>query len=141
MKRIALFALLFAVAAVSAHATVEPLWGTPYVCDYSNYSGNATNHGNSTWVQTSRTNPGGTLLIRGLESFATSYGGDTYKCSWAKPSPDYLDPVFYTSATDWEFTFNPSGPQCKKATVTLYGHIIRFSNCTDGHFRTCRSLW
>jgi len=137
MKRIVLFALLFAVTAAAAQAHVEPIWGAPYTCYYSNYTGNATNGGTSVWVDTGRFYPGdGTqLLIRCLESFDTSYGGDTYKCSWAKPVTS-RDPYFRLFTT-WEFTFGPSGPQCKKTVVRYEGAQISFSNCTDGHSRIC----
>jgi len=41
--------------------------------------------------------------------------------------------------TRWQFTFNPSGPQC---TVEIYddGDSLFFSNCSDGHSRNCGIL-
>lgn len=133
MKKIVLCALLLAtVAAASAHAIVEPQWGANYHCYYDNYSGNASDPGFSVWTQTARYGSGANLLIRCLESFDTSYGGDTYKCSWAKP----VDQA--NGTTVWEFTFNPYGPQCKKTTVYPPGaYAITFQECTDGHSRTC----
>ena len=137
MKKIVLFALLLAtVAAASAHAAnLEPRWGARYYCYYDNYSGNASDPGFSTWKQPVRYNPDGNLLIRALEDLDTSYGGDTYKCSWAKPEPQA------NGTTKWEFTFNPYGPQCKKTTVyPPNAYAITFEECTDGHSRTCY-LW
>ncbi|HEY7216571.1 MAG TPA: hypothetical protein VIC28_18265 [Thermoanaerobaculia bacterium] len=136
MKRIVLFALLFAVTAAVAQARVEPIWGAPYACYYSNYTGNATNGGTSVWVDTGRFYPGdGTqLLIRCRESFDTSYGGDTYKCAWAKPVDGYNP--YSGSFTTWEYTFT-YGPQCKNTVVKYWGTQISFSNCTDGHSRIC----
>ncbi len=132
MKKVVLFALLLAtVAAASAHAINEPQWGASYTCDYSNYSGNATDYGTSYWLETSRVWPGGTLLIRSNETFTTSYGTDTYKASWAKPEPGPY------GSTIWEFTFNPYGPQCKKTIVYSGSYYIDFQQCTDGHSRFC----
>ena len=76
---------------------------------------------------------GGTL-IRAQETFTTSYGGDTYKCSWAKPADQT------NGSTIWEFTFNPYGPQCKRTIVYPGAYTITFNECTDGHSRTCY-LW
>jgi len=135
MKKIALFALLLATfSAVSAHAIVEPRWGARYLCYYDNYTGSASDPGASTWVQTARYNSGANLLIRSLESFDTSYGGDTYKCSWAKPADQA------NGSTIWEFTFNPYGPQCKKTIVYPGAYTLSFAECTDGHSRVCY-LW
>lgn len=135
MKKVVLFALLLAtVAAASAQAVdYQPKWGIPYYCIYYNYSGPASNPGYSTWHNPVYYNPGGTLLIRAQETFTTSYGGDTFNVSWAKPVPAA------NGGTDWEFTFNPSGPQCKKTNVNRYRSTIQFEDCTDGHTRTCYS--
>ena len=138
MKKVVLFALLLAaVTAASAHAIDhEPLWGASYYCDYSNYSGNASDPGFSTWHTPVRYYPGGTLLIRAKETFTTSYGSDTYNVSWAKPVTPL--PTQYKPTT-WEFTFS-GGPQCKKTIVSADSTVITFNECTDGHSRICY-LW
>lgn len=136
MKKVVLFALLLAaVAAASAHAYNEPQWGALYTCDYSNYSGNAIDFGISFWQVTARYNPGGNPLIRSTETFQASYGWDTYKASWAiKPENGTTGPG---GSTNWEFTFNPDGPQCKHTLVYPGGNYITFGQCTDGHSRVC----
>ncbi len=137
MKKVVLFALLLAtVAAASAQAAHhEPKWGVPYLCFYDNYYGNASDPGYSVWYNQVPVNSN---LIRALEDLDTSYGGDTYKCSWAKPNTPGL-PAY--NPTTWEFTFNPSGPQCKNTTVSPNRSVIIFQDCTDGHTRTCYSVW
>jgi opacity protein-like surface antigen len=139
MKKVVLFALLLATvaaAAASAQSHNEPRWSSTYRCDYQNYSGNASDPGYSTWHNPVYYNPGGTPLIRAQETFTTSYGTDTYNCSWAKPSTPG-----WGFSTTWEFTFNPSGPQCKKTVVSPGAYKIVFNECTDGHTRTCTLLY
>lgn len=140
MKKVVLFALLLTtVAASSAFAQVhiEPKWNATYYCDYQNYTGNASDPGYSTWHSPQYFSPGGTPLIRAKETFTTSYGTDTYKCSWAKP----VTPPYWGSPTTWEFTFNPDGPQCKKTLVFPGAYKITFDECTDGHRRTCNLIY
>ena len=138
MKKVVLFALLLAtVAAASAQAAHhEPKWNVPYRCNYDNYYGNATDGGRSTWYNRQPFLDG--TLLRCLENLDTSYGGDTYKCSWAKPSTPWPPAI---NSTTWEFTFNPYGPQCKKTTVSYDSNVIIFQQCTDGHSRTCIAEW
>lgn len=139
MKKIVLSALLLAAVAASAQAVpppIEPRWGATYSCDYQGYTGNASDPGYSVWHSPVYYNPGGTLLIRAKETFTTSYGTDTYNCSWAKPVTPY-----WGAPTTWEFTFNPSGPQCKKTVVHPGAYKIVFSDCTDGHTRTCNLVY
>jgi hypothetical protein len=138
MKKVVLFALLLA-AALSAQAITPPRTGSgnKYGCTYQSYSGpavQASDGGYSYWVLS-----GTPDLLRGTEYFLATwrYGEyvENYKAAWAKPV-DIYDPS-YGPGTRWEFTFNPYGPQCKKADVFLNGLFIRFQDCTDGHSRTC----
>jgi hypothetical protein len=39
--------------------------------------------------------------------------------------------------SQWEFTINPGGPQCKDTRIYFYGSVIEFAQCTDGHSRLC----
>ncbi len=135
MKKVVLFALLLAtVTAASAHAAHhEPLWGATYFCDYTNYVGNASDPGYSTWHNPVRYFPGGTLLIRAQETFTTSYGTDTYNVAWAKPNTPF---PMASKPTTWEFTFS-GGPQCKKTVVSADSTVITFNECTDNHGRFC----
>lgn len=132
MKKVILSALLLATfAAVSAQAVTGPKLGALYSCFYNQgYSGAAENPGWSFWQK----RPGGSAsLIYTNETFETSWGSDTYKATWAKPL-DMGYPYYYTR---WEFTFNPSGPQCTDTRVYGGGNYIEFLGCSDGHSRTC----
>lgn len=133
MKKIVLSALLFATLAAAAHAHVQPKFNTFYSCNYTNYSGLASDPGfsifESPWISPT--------LLRGIERFQVPYltGWDNQKVTFAKPV-DIL--VYgYVIGTQWEFTVNPGGPQCKDTRVTQAGNRIDFLQCTDGHSRVC----
>jgi hypothetical protein len=130
MKKVVLFALLFAAATASAFAHTEPQMNKIYSCSYNNYSGPAKAPGLSWWEK----RPGSTTsILYTFESFQLPPNGTTwenYKATWAKPS---TDPYGFTT---WEFTFK-DGPQCKQTVVTPGGYSISFSQCTDGHTRYC----
>lgn len=153
MKRIVLSALLLAaVAATSASAEVYGYdsYGRPYVgpnrgqdysCTYSNYSGSAKQGGNSSWTLVTY-QLDGKPMPRGTEHFDAidRYGEEFlegYKATWAKPSV-LFDPYTQTHYTQWEYTFNPYGPQCKKARVFFNGFRLTFNECGDGHSRICQ---
>ncbi len=142
MKKVVLFALLVAVTAGIAEARVNPLCNVNYRCYYSNSPIPVPNPSFSTFGSCANY----TYLIRGIEQFQRYYQGnvilDNRKFTFGNDPndptrQDYIDPTYGTWATDWEFTINPEGPQCKRATVTLYGQVIRFKECSDGHSRTC----
>jgi len=136
MKSLVLAAALAFAASASAHAVhVRPIQGATYYCDYYNYHGLANDPGFSSFNVT-LSQLGGDLL-RGIETFTVSYGTgtDQQKFSLAKPFDFYVGPGFF--GTRWEFTVNPSGPQCKNTEVVAQGAVIYFNDCTDGHSRTC----
>jgi len=131
MKKVALIALLLAATlATAAQAATWPVSNQTYKCYYDNYTGLASDPGYSSWalVTVSPT------LKRGNETFTTSYGTDAFKTSWA-----YKGEVSYGS--NFEFTFNPSGPQCTQTHVLYNGAVIQFRSCSDGHTRDCYLYW
>jgi hypothetical protein len=135
MKRIALFSLLLAaVAATSAHAAhVAPLQNRVYECWYTHPTMGETNPSASTfkfiYMNTSESK-------RGIEDFTATWGQDNRKFTFAKPVDGY-HPYFQIPMTTWEFTINPSGPQCRKTEVVFGGYRIDFKDCSDGHSRVC----
>lgn len=156
MKKIVLSALLFAAVAMSASATwypgigqstgksfSGPNEGQPYQCHYTNYSGSAIDGGLSYWVFDVFYATDGRPMLRGTEYFdaRNRYGVEFlegYKSTWAAPvnSPDPSTSGTLTM-TRWEYTFNPYGPQCKRAVVQYNAQKLTFSECGDGHSRTC----
>ncbi len=137
MKRIVLFALLFAVTTVaSAAAFHTPSWGEDYTCTYTNPPYPSVN-GISTFVKTStQYDAAGNPIHRGIEYYDASYGTENRKFTFAKPVN-----MYYGLFTRWEFTIGPSGPQCKKTDVYGWGQTIYFIDCGDGHSRTCERLY
>ena len=152
MKKVVLSALLLATVAASASAEIYrgsdgvsysgPNRGQLYNCTWSNYSGSAVNPGYSYWTWTAVYMDGsGKPMPRGTEHFLATdrYGQefwDGYKATWASPD-NRIDPYTGTTYTEWEFTFNPYGPQCKKANVYFNAFKLTFNECGDGHSRTC----
>lgn len=136
MKKMVLFALLLAAFAGSAQAIVKPKCDVAYRCYYYNYPNPITNPGISFFQSCVWVSP---TFLRGIEQFQVPYGTgwDARKFAFANPGSDYFDPNTYTWATDWEFTINPYGPQCKQTRVSNYGNRIDFNDCTDGHSRVC----
>jgi hypothetical protein len=145
MKKLVLFALLVAVAASAQAAWIGPKPNQQYQCWYHNYSGVAVNGGHSRFDITSS----GSSLQRGIEYFDAyllrlGYYTENYKVTFSNPvairgphEPGVPGPG-PVIGTRWQFTFNPSGPQC---SAEVYdddnGNGIYFSNCTDGHSREC----
>lgn len=154
MKKAVLFALL-AAAAVSASA--ETFWNQArteafsgptrnrlYACDYTNYSGSAVDGGRSWWELAVYYGSDGRPMLRGTEHFQATdrYGNpfwEGYKATWAAPVNYYSS--FYGNITRWEYTFNPYGPQCKRADVLYGGYQLFFRECGDGHTRTCSLVY
>jgi hypothetical protein len=137
MKKVVLFALLLVAVAASAHAITLPKTGAnnTYRCYYQSYGGPAVDGGRSWWVLS-----GPTSLLRGTELFDAFHPAlgdyiENYKAAFAKPV-DFFSPI-HGYGTRWEFTFNPSGPQCKNTDIFYNGALILFKSCTDGHSRTC----
>ena len=140
MKNVVLFALLVAaVSAVSAHATnLEPSPTYVYNCDYTNPTMHEKDPGTSTF-SISHTSVG----LQGIEYFQALFNGgvitDNRKVTFAKPvnhiHREYPGGPIEILWTDWEFTVNPSGPQCN-ARVFDDGSIS-FTACTDGSSRNC----
>lgn len=131
MKKLFAFGLLFATTALAAHAVYLTPLPYRYQCDYNFSIQGATDPGYSYFTVSGAPN-----LLRGIEDYtaSTSTGWDNRKIAFAKPvngSSGYLSGTFY------EFTINPSGPQCKETFVTNGGYTIYFDDCTDGHRRTC----
>jgi hypothetical protein len=148
MKRTALLALLLAVASVNAAFAYGPFhtptWYADYTCSYTNPPYPSVN-GLSTFVPSStQYDASGNPIFRDIEYYDASYNGTTVvtenrKITFAKPVNTTVgSTILYTT---WEFTINPSGPQCKRAVVSGWGAAIDFSNCTDGHTRHCDRLY
>lgn len=144
MKKIVLSALLLAVIATSAHAyEMWPRTDRSYFCTYTNPTMNeVTPDGASRFVLSQIWLADGSYLLRGVENFLANHGVDQRKVTFAKPQNRYFpDPITGQPVlvwTRWEFTINPSGPQCTSATVYEGGNRISFQNCSDGHSRTCK---
>ena len=142
MKKMVLFALLFAAVAASAHARVDPKCNVQYRCYYQNYPGPILDGGVSIFTDCVWARPD---LLRTIEKFQRPFNGniilDNRKATFAKGLGEYFDYYLYSWATDWEFTINPYGPQCTKAEVSYSGNRIDFSNCSDGHSRVCATYW
>jgi hypothetical protein len=138
MKKIVLFALLFAVAAVAAQAqTLAPIPNRYYYCGYANPTMHEKNFGFSTFAIS------GTSYIQGIEYFQAVLNGREYwdnrKVTWAKPFDMWIINAHgeeVLRGTRWEFTINPSGPQCTNTIVRPDGSLY-FGNCSDGHSRSC----
>jgi len=136
MKKVVLFALLAAAtAAVSASAqTLTPIAPLPnhlYYCAYTNPSMGEQNGTSSfSFIYTNTT-----TLKRGIEYYQVPGRTENRKVTFAKPmNHSYQGVVIWT---DWEFTINPSGPQCD-ARVSNWA--IDFTNCTDGSSRYCSAF-
>ena len=154
MKKIVLSALLLAAVALSASAETYhgnngvsysgPTRGAIYSCYYSNYSGTAVDGGDggySYWTLTVYQDGSGKPMPRGTEHFLAEdrYGRELlegFKATWAAPV-NKIDPYTGTTYTQWEYTFNPYGPQCKKANVYFNAFKLAFNECGDGHSRVC----
>ncbi len=156
MKKVVLSALLLATVAVSASAEIYrgndgvnysgPDRNQRYSCTWTNYSGSAVTPGYSYWTWTAVYLNGadGKPMPRGTEHFLAEnrYGQrfeEGYKATWAKPvnrTDQYGLPY-----TEWEYTFNPYGPQCRKANVYFNAFQLVFSECSDGHSRTCQRVY
>lgn len=145
MKRALLVVLILVLAAFAATAaqaqTMSPLWDVRYNCTYTYPPANELNPGWS--IFTGKTVFLGGQLLRGTEIYGatTQTGKDTRKIAFAKPVDvcvrDAYGNCLYVTRTDWEFTINPDGPQCKTTSVREWGHRINFNGCTDGHSRVC----
>jgi len=143
LKKTVLSALLLAVAATVAGAqTLPPRTDKAYFCNYTNPTmGESTPYGASRFALT-----GTPTLLRGIETFLVNYGTgiDQRKVTFAKPHDlTYQLPGGGTAlfGTRWEFTINPSGPQCTSALVQEGGNRITFSQCSDGHSRVCTTYF
>ena len=133
MKKVVLFALLLAAAVASVHAqSMPPLENRYYYCDYTNPTGGEQDPGLSRFRFVYLNTP---TDKRGIEDFQATWGWDNRKIVFAKPL-DIVSPL-YGYGTRWEFTINPSGPQCKNTSVFYGGALILFKSCSDGHTRTC----
>lgn len=138
-------ALMVTTAAQALPLYVEVVSGRTYVCQYWNGSGNAVNPGWSIFTITrSISDP---VLRQGSETYqaTTPTGQDNRKFTFAKPQnlPGGCfnpDTGWYEPCTRWEYTQNPSGPQCTNTVVSEYGDKIEFKSCSDGHRRTCYGL-
>jgi hypothetical protein len=143
MKRIVLFTLLFAAAAVSAHAAVGPKPNLAYKCYYWNYSGLAVNGGKSVFAI-----PGSGSLRSGIEYYDAfhprfGYYTENQKVTFSNPvairERDPETGLLVIVGWRWQFTVNPAGPQC---TADVYddGDSLEFYNCSNGHSRSCSLL-
>ena len=146
MKKIALTALVLTAVAGVAHAQdckrtltpISPLSGIDYTCNYKNPPAPSKSPGVSNFALTASKDVDGFLVWLGTETFDSTTGNkDGRKVTFAKPCP--AQSAKWGEGTRWEFTINPSGPQCKSTDVYWDGYVIVFSNCTDGHSRICRA--
>ncbi|HEX9941266.1 MAG TPA: hypothetical protein VGG03_04560 [Thermoanaerobaculia bacterium] len=136
MKKVVLFALLFAAVAASAYAVTPPLENRLYKCDYTNPTMGEVDPGFSRFDFIYLDTP---TDKRGIEYFDATWGQDNRKVTFAKPVDG--NSFLYGPFTTWEFTINPYGPQCKRAAVLFGGHRIDFSDCSDGHSRICTTYY
>jgi hypothetical protein len=135
MKKIVLFALLVAVAA-SAHA-VGVKANQDYECNYHNYSGPAVGGMDGYSRFSFDTNV--FTLQRGIEYFwahSSRFGDYQENQKVTFSNPVQIRESGMIVGTRWQFTVNPSGPQC---TAEVYdgGDTLYFFNCSDGHSRYC----
>ena len=128
MKKIASFALLFAVtAATSAFAHTQPQMNKIYVCNYDNYSA-AKDPGLSWWEKRIGST---TTLLYTIEHFERPNGvWDGFKATWSNPRTDSY------GFTTWDFHFK-DGTFCTNTLVTPGGFTISFQGCSDGSTRSC----
>jgi hypothetical protein len=148
LKKAVLSALLLAVAVVATASAdldyddngvpyIPPYANLPYSCSYTGNSGIAANPGTSIFAITAG-QLGEFRKWDGYEWFDAIRNGVKYRDS---RKVIFTKPVngsdFRGDFTQWEFTINPYGPQCKGTKVYYGGAMIRFTNCTDGHTRTC----
>lgn len=141
MKKIVLSALLLALAgtATAQAQTMRPRTDKTYLCDYANPTMNEISPDGP-----SRFSLSGDLLLRGIETFAAHHGVDQRKVTFAKPRDVVRtepDGSLVIVGTRWEFTINPSGPQCTFAFVREGGDRIDFASCSDGHSRVCTTYF
>ena len=146
-KKIALSALLLlAPLAGFAQSYIEPIARVDYTCHYTNPPAPSLTDGLSFFDVYRSWDPSGKPKLSGIEYFDATRPGvpiytDNRKVTFAKPSDNYIWNGIYGWGTRWEFTINPSGPQCKSTDVFNNGQDIVFANCTDGHTRTCHRLY
>lgn len=132
MKKVLLALLIAATSTVSAHAYLAPSSTYTYHCDYTNQTMHEEDNGSSTFDISSTS-----IGLQGTEYFQAIFNGqvitDNRRVTFAKPVNHlYMHEILWT---DWEFTVNPSGPQCN-ARVSYDGSIT-FTACTDGSSRYC----
>src|SRR6185369_1096325 len=116
MKKVVLFALLAVAAAASAHAQyLPPAPSTYFNCTYTNTHLHVVSgsDGGFSRFDISAVRPD---YYQGTEVFLATYGVDQRKVTFAKPVNSY-DLYGNLVRTQWEFTINPSGPQCKNTVV------------------------
>ena len=144
MKKVVLFALLFAAVAgaASAQTYMQPKFNVYYKCHYTNYTGPATQDGFSIFVNQSGGLSG---VLWATERFQVPYlsGWDNGRVAFAKPVNRYfIDPWTGERILVWttvEFT-GPDG-QCKATRISEDGDRMDFGNCTTGYTRTCKTYW
>ena len=139
MKKLFLFALLFAAVAGAAQAQeMPPLQNHLYSCDYTNPSMGELDPGSSNF---SFVYLNAVTLKEGIEYYQVPGRTENRKATFAFIADRYRRNIrtgeLELWATDWEFTINPNGPQCT-ARVTEDGGRISFINCSNGSSRICR---
>jgi hypothetical protein len=137
MKKVVLFALLAVVAAASTQAQYQrPAPGVSFNCTNTTTQLHEVNggvDGGFSLFNISAVRPD---YYQGTESFLATYGSDQRKVTFAKPV-NFYNIYGDLVRTQWEFTINPYGPQCKNTVVGHDGYSISFQNCTDGSSRVC----
>lgn len=124
MSKFLACALVALAAGPAVAAPIQPpLQNYVYYCEYSSPAGTGTSQ---FVLQTIRPD-----LRRGTELFTFNGVADHRKVTFAKPVS------MADGSTQWEFTINPGGPQCKDTRVYYQGYLLVFNNCTDGHTRYC----
>jgi hypothetical protein len=144
MKKMVLFALLFATVAGAAFAGtyVNPKFNTYYQCHYTNYTGPASQDGFSIFI-----NPSGSLdgVLWGTERFQVPYlsGWDNTRVAFAKPVNRYfIDPLTGEQFLLWTTVeFTSADGQCKATRISEGGNRIDFNNCTTSYSRICKTYW
>lgn len=125
-KPLALGLVAFAAligARPAAADPIPPYQNLLYYCTYTSPAGSGTSQ---FVLQRVRAD-----WWRGTELFTFNGVPDQRKVTFAKGV------ILPGGVSQWEFTINPGGPQCKDTRIYFYGSVIEFAQCTDGHSRIC----
>lgn len=134
MKRILLYSGICLLALLGIGGTLQaqtvdltPVWPlpSPYFCSW-------TLNGNSGWAFVTLTLNGNNSLRRGTIQNTYASGATTVtRCTVTKPVEAG------SSCTQFEFTNNDNGIQCKDTVVCNGGRYLHFLDCSNGAEQYC----